>query len=108
MKDLEKILMKKMSNKEPSEMSPEMLQAKEEVLQELIQAMQELRGKRVGSDLGAMQKVSVMSPDKEGLKEGLEKAEDVLEMMPEEGEMEEMEMPEEDEEEDEDLKKKMK
>jgi hypothetical protein len=34
---------------------------------------------------GMMQKVTVAAPDKEGLKKGLEKAEDVLEELPEEG-----------------------
>jgi len=102
MKDLEKMLMQKMGGKkEDSEMSPEMCQAKEDVLQELIEAMQGLQEQRVGDGMKSMQEVSVMAPDKEGMKKGLEKAEDVLEMLPsDEEEMESSEGEMEDKEED--------
>lgn len=66
-----------------------MLEAKKEVLKELLmEAMQEMksRNKRGLDEAKSMQKVSVMAPDKDGLKKGLAKAEDALDMMPEQDE----------------------
>ena len=60
-------------------------QAKMDVLKELLQmAMEQMRGKNKSGleEMQKMKKVSVMAPDKAGLKEGLHKAEDVLSGMP--------------------------
>ena len=60
------------------------VQAKVDVLKELLQiAKEEMRGRnKQGMEdmMGQkMQKVAVMAPDEEGLKEGLEKAEEIVE-----------------------------
>lgn len=60
------------------------VQAKVDVLKELLEvAKDEMRGRnRKGMEdmMGQkMQKVAVMAPDEEGLKEGLEKAEEIVE-----------------------------
>lgn len=60
------------------------VQAKVDVLKELLEvAKDEMRGrnKRGMEDMMGqkMQKVAVMAPDEEGLKEGLEKAEEIVE-----------------------------
>lgn len=47
--------------------------------------------KMATGSMGGMQKVSVMAKDKEGLREGLDKAEDVLDQMPAEEEEVDME-----------------
>jgi hypothetical protein len=68
--------------------------AKKESLMSLRKAMMD----EIGSPFGeSMQKVSVMSDDQEGLKKGLEKAEEILEsgkMSEEPTSPEDMEMPE--------------
>lgn len=90
MKELEKMLAKKMGMSKneddggDSEMPDHQAQAKEAVLQELIEMMQSLRANKFGDDFGEMKKVSVMSPDTEGLEEGLDKAKDVIGDMGEE------------------------
>jgi len=83
-KDLEKMLM---SKKDKGAMSEKSMQAKMEVLQELLQMAQEAMGSKVKGGMDEMQKVSVMAPDQEGLKKGLEIAEEIAENseeMPEE------------------------
>lgn len=67
-----------------------------------IKGMRKMAGDMMADDMKSMKKVTVAAPDAEGLKEGLEKAEDVVEQMPgmeesedmEEMADEEMEMPE--------------
>jgi hypothetical protein len=93
-------------------MGKEDMSAKMDVLKELLQmAESELKGRsKMGLDGAKAMKVSVMAKDKESLKEGLEKAEDVLEseMMPEEmSEESEDEMSDESEDEMEEMPKKM-
>ncbi len=92
MKDLEKLLMKK--KKDGPEMDEKTMQAKEEILMELIEEMMDMRGKKLMGDMEGMKKVTVASPSKEGLEEGLEKAKEMMEMkeeMSSEGEEEETE-----------------
>lgn len=76
MKDM---LMKKLMKAD--EMQPTEKMGKLAALKDLIREMDAIMSgdlEQPEEDV-AMQKVSVMAPDKEGLKEGLEKAEDVLE-----------------------------
>jgi hypothetical protein len=80
MKDLEKMLM---SKKDKGEMSEQEMQAKMEVLQELLQMAQEAMGSKVKGGLDEMQKVSVMAPDKESLTKGLDLAKEVAAEAPE-------------------------
>jgi hypothetical protein len=63
--------------KEGKKVKPEEMGAKKSVLQELRADMAE----KMGSKLGGLKKVSVAAPDSEGLKKGLEKAEDLVEGM---------------------------
>jgi hypothetical protein len=76
-KDLEKLLMKKKDS--GKDMSEDKVNAKLEVLKELIEAAQAEMGHRFKNGMDEMQKVSVMAPDKESLQEGLEKAQEVVE-----------------------------
>lgn len=76
MKDLEKMLMKKKSS---GEMSKEEIQAKMEVLQELMEMCQQKMGNDVKSGMDEMQKVTVAAPDKDSLLQGLEKAQEIAE-----------------------------
>lgn len=76
MKDLEKMLMKKKSS---GEMSKEEIQAKMEVLQELMEMCQQKMGSDVKNGMDEMQKVTVAAPDQESLLEGLEKAHEIAE-----------------------------
>lgn len=98
MKDLEKILMKK---KESGKLSDEEAQAKMDVLQELMEMAHQAMGSKVKNGMDEMKKVSVMAPDKEGLEEGLEKAQELVEkpelsdMLEKSEEMPEMEEKEE-------------
>jgi hypothetical protein len=95
---MDNAMLKKMKDK-GDKMSPEEAKAKEEVLQELIEMMQNVRADRLKSGMDEMQKVSVMAPDKEHLSEGLDKAKELLGQMPEmhkeEGESMEDELSEE-------------
>lgn len=63
-----------------------------------LKAMKKAAGGVIADEFKNMQKVTVAAPDAEGLKMGLEKAEDVVEqtqeMDSEEGEDSEMELPE--------------
>lgn len=74
MDDLKELLAKKMKDqKEP--MSENKKNAKMSVLQDLKKMMDD----SIAGDLKGLKKVTVASDSKEGLKEGLEKAEDVIE-----------------------------
>lgn len=59
-------------------MSPEAVQAKQDVLKELLQMAMEAMGDKVKGGMDEMQKVSVMAPNKEDLTQGLDKAKDLL------------------------------
>ena len=72
---------------------------KEDVLQELIDLMEEKEGESLKAKFKPMQKVEVISDDKDGLEEGLEKAKEIL--------PEEMPMDEESEEDPEDMRRLM-
>ncbi len=89
MKDM-KQMMEMLSKKDESkEMSQEDIQAKMDVLQELL----EFASKHAGDDIvGKLKKVTVAAPSEQGLKEGLVKAKDMVEDMPEEDEMSPMDM----------------
>jgi hypothetical protein len=76
MKDMMKMMDAKKSG---GEMSEQEIQAKMDVVQELLQMAQEAMGSRVKSDMDEMQKVSVAAPDKESLLAGLEMASEVAE-----------------------------
>ena len=100
MKDLMKMMAKK---KDKGEMSKEDKQAKMDVLKELLEMAMEKSGMDVSE---GMKQLTIAAPDKEGLMEGMEKAEEMMDEMPNgeedeivEDEMPEDEMPEEDEEE---------
>lgn len=95
-KNMKEMMEELTSSGKPKELSKEMIQAKKEMLMELLGVSEEALKKRVkdGLDGARAMKVSVMAKDKEGLKEGLEKAEEVLE-----GEMPEMEEESEEQEE---------
>lgn len=79
MKDLEKMLM---SKKDKSKMSDQEVQAKMDVLMELMEMAKDALGSKVKSGMDEMQKVSVSAPDKESLEEGLEKAQELVEKSP--------------------------
>jgi succinate dehydrogenase/fumarate reductase flavoprotein subunit len=98
---MDKMLMKKMKQgKEDGKMSARDVSSKEEVLQELIEAMQSLRAGHLKNGMDEqMQKVSVMAPDKEHLEEGLEKAQEMIGDMPEMSMSEDEEVPMEEEDE---------
>lgn len=92
-----KDMMKLMDKKGGQEMSEQEVQAKMDVVQELLQMAQEAMGSRVKHDMDEMQKVSVAAPDKESLLEGLEMAQDVAEESPEMEESSEEKSPESEE-----------
>lgn len=74
LKDLEKMMM---SKKDKSQMSEQEMQAKMEVLQELLHMAQEAMGSKVKNGMDEMKKVSVMAPDQASLEKGLEMAKEV-------------------------------
>lgn len=80
MKDLEKMLMGK--KPDDSKMSKEAIQAKMEMLQELMDSCQDEMGKRTKSGMDEMQKITVAAPDKKSLAAGLEKAQEITEELP--------------------------
>lgn len=88
MKDLKDLLGKKKA------IDPMAKEAKLEALKDMKKAASEVMGDKLNS--AKMKKVSVIAPDEDSLKEGLEAAEDILESkalpMGEESEDEEMEM----------------
>lgn len=77
MKDMKK-MMAMMDEKRPSKMSANDIQAKKDILKELLGMADEAMKGKLGEGMKGM-KVSVMAKDEEGLKEGLEKAEDLVE-----------------------------
>lgn len=79
MKQMKK-MMDMMDEKRPSKMSANDLQAKKDVLMELLgMADEAMRGKSAkGMDELKGMKVSVMAKDPESMKKGLEKAEDLV------------------------------
>lgn len=81
MKDLAKMLM---SKKDSSKMDEKSIQAKMDVLQELMDMCKEQMSSKVKSGMDEMRKVTVAAPTQEGLEEGLEKAQELTEEMPEE------------------------
>lgn len=95
-KNMKEMMEEMMSSDKPKMMDEKSIQAKKEMLMELLGLSEEaLKDKaKAGLDGARAMKVSVMAKDKEGLKEGLEKAEEVLE-----GEMPEMEEESEEQEE---------
>ncbi len=76
MKNLEQMLTQK---KDKSEMSKEEIQAKMEVLQELMDMCKDKMGETVKSGMDEMQKVTVAAPDSESLALGLDKAKEIAE-----------------------------
>lgn len=86
MKDLAKLLSGDLSEDKPVKLSPQEIQAKMEVIKELMSEMVEAMGGSVKSglgDLGALKKVTVAAPDEESLDEGLEVAQDLVPKMDE-------------------------
>lgn len=79
MKDLKDLLEKK-----GMEVSPESKEAKMEMLKELMEEM----GMMVDEDMHSMQEVTVAAPDAESMTEGLDKAQEIVDMMPSEDEEE--------------------
>lgn len=94
MKDLEKLMMAKKAEK--PEMSDKQIQAKMDVLMELMELAKSEMGKKVKSGMDEMQKVTVAAPDAESLEKGLETAQELVPQM-EEASEEAEEMSEEEE-----------
>lgn len=92
-----KDLMKMIESKKDDKMEEGDYSAKSEMLMELIKMASAAAGEDIKKGLdGEMQEVTVAAPDEEGLMEGLEMAEEVVEegpeaLMPEDGEMMESE-----------------
>lgn len=108
MEELLKMLQAGGGEGEGAEMSDMEIQAKMEVLKELLELAQASSGKHVMDGMEGMQQLTVAAPDKEGLMEGMEKAEEIVEEVPMDDDMEyegDEEMPMS-EEEDEKYKKK--
>jgi hypothetical protein len=82
-----KMLKKLLEEKGQSEMDPSAKKAKESVLQEIS----DMAGKSLGEDVKGLKKVSIMSDSPEGLKAGLEKAEEMVEPKESEEESDDME-----------------
>lgn len=72
------------------EMPKKTMEARGSVLDDLMSNMDDRDSKKLG-----MNKVSVMAPDEEGLKKGLEKAKEVVGEMPEDEMMEDEDLDEE-------------
>lgn len=68
-----------MQKKDKSSMSKEEIQAKMEVLQELMDMCKDKMGQSVKSGMDEMNKVTVAAPDKESLAMGLDKAKEIAE-----------------------------
>lgn len=84
---MDEMLKKIMARKKAEKMDPEYKSAKMGVLKDLHGEMSKL----IGDDLKGMKKVTVASPSDEGLKMGLEKAEELMEGKEESEEAEESE-----------------
>ena len=99
-------------------LNPKEIKAKMQALDELFNMASDMESDDIDSDLKGIKKVTVASNDPEGLKEGLEKAEEMVEEPNLDKDMEEMQgeeemslpeaSPSDMDEEDEDLKTKMK
>lgn len=92
-KKMLKAMMMDKEDKDP--MMKKKLMAKMEVLKELMQMADD---SETAGLMDGMQEVTVAAPDKEGLEEGLEKAQEITEDMPEEIAMDDSEMMDEDDE----------
>ncbi len=71
----------------PSKLSPQEIQAKMDVIKELMQEMVEAMGGDVKSgmdEMGALKKVTVAAPDAESLEEGLDVAKEIVPALPDE------------------------
>lgn len=79
LKDLSKLMSKKSEGK----LSEQEMEAKMDVLRELLQMAQSAMGDKVKGGMDEMQKVSVMAPDSESLEAGLEMAKEVASEAPE-------------------------
>ena len=82
MKDM-KEMMQMLSDEPKPEMTDARKQAKMEVLRELMEMAMSQEGDELMEGLQGMNKVTVAAKDEEGLMEGLDKAEEVVEEMPE-------------------------
>lgn len=91
---MKEMLKKLMEKKGTSDMSPEYKNSKKEMLMQLMKEMDGM----MAEPMKNMKKVTVASPDKEGLEEGLDKAKEILSDKNEE--MPDMEEESEDENED--------
>ena len=99
---MDKEMIKAMMMKEKGMIDPKMkakMEAKMEVLKELMQMADSSEAEGLLGGMDDMKQVTVAAEDKEGLEEGLEKAEEVLDEMPMD---DEEDMITDDEEEDED------
>lgn len=75
MKDMKELLKKLSSKDEGGEMSENDIQAKMDVLKELLG----MASKEAGSDIvGRLKKVTVAAPDDKGIKQGLKKASQMI------------------------------
>ena len=77
MKDMKK-MMAMMDEKRPSKMSQNDIQAKKDILKELLGMADEAMKGKLGKGMEGM-KVSVIAKDPKSMKEGLEKAEELVE-----------------------------
>jgi hypothetical protein len=93
MEKFKEMLLKKKAQQK-GKVDPSKLEAKANIMRSLSDEL----GKDISEDLKGLKKVTVASDSEEGLKEGLEKAEDVLEGKEEESNESEMENEEEGEE----------
>lgn len=82
MKDMMEKMM--MSPEKKGQMDKNQIQAKMEVLKELLDLAHGEMGKKVKSGMDEMKKVSVIAPDDESLAEGLELAGDIVPTLKEE------------------------
>lgn len=71
---MDEMLSKFLSKKKPAKIDDSYKSAKMSVLKDLHKVM----GNMMGDDVKGLQKVTVAAPDSDGLKAGLEKAEDLL------------------------------
>ena len=74
-----------------SEDAPEM-DEKRRMQIELLQDLKEMMGEMMGQGMmpESIEKVTVAAPDREGLEEGLDKASDMMEEMPEESDLDKL------------------
>jgi hypothetical protein len=97
MKDMKSLMeMLKAEEGSGSEMTKDRIEAKMQVLKELLDMAEDREADQV---VGGLKKVTVAAPDDASLKQGLEKAEEIVDDMPKEDDMMEMDEDLEDEEE---------